>query len=461
MPGPASTTNGGCERRGARRSRAGSGTVKVEPTPGSLCDGQRAAEQLGQPARQRQAEAGAAHLPLQPMLELRELLEDPRLILRRDADAGVGDAERHHRGPRRRRGADTRTSPRSVNFKRVRDQVAQNLRHLALRRCSSGGTPSASSKTSATDWLSSSGRSMPRSAPNSFSTSKSAGPHDGLAGFDLGEVEQVVDQLGQLFGGLADVAELRFRRRGRSLLAFLDQQIAQPDDRVHRRAELVGHVREEARLQLVGAAQVIGSLVELGVERDDAAVGVFELAIEAHELLLLALQLVERAQQLLVLLLDLFDQVAARPRRDGGRDLVGAHGRSRARCRGGRNLREHDRRALRAWCRSKSSISRRAPTMPMPMPVADWYVPPEHLVQVRDAGPAILDHARAAAAGGRRDRRRTGRRRRAAYRNAFRTISDTAVAIRVCSGRRTRAGLRSAPHIAVAVTTSWSRCESE
>ena len=70
----------------------------------------------------------------------------------------------------------------------------------------------------------------------------------------------------------------------------------------------MGHVREEARLQLVGAAEVIRLFVELGVERDDAAVGVLELAIEVHELLLLALQFVERAQQLLVLALDLFDQ---------------------------------------------------------------------------------------------------------------------------------------------------------
>jgi hypothetical protein len=46
----------------------------------------------------------------------------------------------------------------------------------------------------------------------------------------------------------------------------------------------VAHVREEARLQLVGAAEVIGLLVELGVERDDAAVRVFELSIQRPEL---------------------------------------------------------------------------------------------------------------------------------------------------------------------------------
>ena len=72
------------------------------------------------------------------------------------------------------------------------------------------------------------------------------------------------------------------------------------------------HVREEARLQLVGAAEMIGFFVELRVERDDAAVRVLELPIEVHELLLLPLKLVERAQQLLVLLLDFFGKPAGR-----------------------------------------------------------------------------------------------------------------------------------------------------
>ena len=35
----------------------------------------------------------------------------------------------------------------------------------------------------------------------------------------------------------------------------------------------------------------------------------------------------------------------------------------------------------------KRSISRRAPTIPMPMPVPGLVPPGEHVVQVRDAGP--------------------------------------------------------------------------
>ena len=72
------------------------------------------------------------------------------------------------------------------------------------------------------------------------------------------------------------------------------------------------HVREEPRLQLVGAAQVIGAFVELRIQRDDAAVRVLELAVDALQLLLPRPQLVERAQQLLILLLHLLDRPSGR-----------------------------------------------------------------------------------------------------------------------------------------------------
>ena len=80
----------------------------------------------------------------------------------------------------------------------------------------------------------------------------------------------------------------------------------------------MGHVRQETRLQIVGAPQVIGPLLELGVQRHDAAVGVLELAVDPLEFLLPAAQLVERPKQFLILLLDFFDAarraVAARRR---------------------------------------------------------------------------------------------------------------------------------------------------
>ena len=155
-------------------------------------------------------------------------------------------------------------------------------------------------------------------------------------------------------------------------LAIVEQQIREPEDRVHRRPELVGHVREEARLQLVGAAEVIRLLVELRVERDDAAIGVFELAVEVHQLLLLALQVVERAQQRLVLLLDLLDQAGRLLARDRLGDLPGAIARSPARAAATGTSRASTVVPRGEVSMLKSSISRRAPTMPMPIPVPDW-----------------------------------------------------------------------------------------
>ena len=155
-------------------------------------------------------------------------------------------------------------------------------------------------------------------------------------------------------------------------LAVFDQQVRQAEDRVHRRAELVGHVREEARLQLVGAAEMIRLLVELGVERDDAAVGVLELAIEVHELLLLALQIVERAEQRLVLLLDLFDQAGGLLARERLGDLPGpSDGDERMARR--EELLEHHRRAgwrgVDAEVDPSAGARRRSPC---PCPVPDW-----------------------------------------------------------------------------------------
>ena len=194
-----------------RRSSPAAVSVNVEPAPGSLVTRQRAAEQFRQPARQRQAEAGAAHAALEPVLELRELFEDPltdprarcRCRCRRPRNAtmpvGVVDA------------ADTRTSPRSVNFNafeiRLR-RTCDTLRFVGVQRRHVGRRPRTRARPTA---FSSSGRNIPRSAPNRFSTSKFAGRTIGLAGFHLGEVEQVVDQIRQLFGRLADVSELRFR----------------------------------------------------------------------------------------------------------------------------------------------------------------------------------------------------------------------------------------------------------
>ena len=144
-------------------------------------------------------------------------------------------------------------------------------------------------------------------------------------------------------------------------------------DGVQRGAELVAHVGEEARLHLGGAAQVVGLLVQLGVERHHAAVGVLQLAVELGQLLLRGASSSSRAvQQLLVL--------PCAPPRAGLRASAGPARRRAGPARRGatggeprrQDLAQRDDGARPGGLESisKWSISRRVPTRPMPMPSA-------------------------------------------------------------------------------------------
>ena len=103
-----------------------------------LLEGDLAAEQPDQLAADRQAQPRAAVLAGRRAVGLGEGLEDAPLHLRRDADAGVGDAERHHRAarasvsfaglqPLSARLTRTLTSPLLGELERVGEQVLQHL----------------------------------------------------------------------------------------------------------------------------------------------------------------------------------------------------------------------------------------------------------------------------------------------------------------------------------------------
>ena len=68
-----------------------------------------------------------------------------------------------------------------------------------------------------------------------------------LAGLDLGEVEDVVDDRQQRRAGVVDLADVVALLGGERRL---EGEVRQADDGVHRRADLVAHVREEHRLHL-------------------------------------------------------------------------------------------------------------------------------------------------------------------------------------------------------------------
>ena len=103
-----------------------------------------------------------------------------------------------------------------------------------------------------------------------------------MAGFDLGQVEDVVDHRKQVVRRLADpVQTLALRRRG----LVLAQQVGHADHRVERRADLVAHVGQELALGLAGRVGLRAGCVRLS-----GALG-----HEAFELVAVGVELVAQA----------------------------------------------------------------------------------------------------------------------------------------------------------------------
>ncbi len=142
---------------------------------------------------------------------------------------------------------------------------------------------------------------MPRSDARQVLDRERIDVHDRLTGLDSREVEQVVDERKQRLGAVADVDDLTLLLLGQRSVGASEQQVAESQHRAQWRSQLVAHARQESRLGLAVAPQLLGTLVELGVQRHHTAVGFLELAVEARELLSARGQLLECAHQLLVL----------------------------------------------------------------------------------------------------------------------------------------------------------------
>jgi hypothetical protein len=87
--------------------------------------------------------------------------------------------------------------------------------------------------------------------------------HFELAGLDLGDVENVVDQVEQVVAGRVDrLGELDLLG-AEVAFGVLRQQLGQDQRAVQRRAQFVGHVGEEFGLVLARALQLVGALLQL------------------------------------------------------------------------------------------------------------------------------------------------------------------------------------------------------
>ena len=72
-----------------------------------------------------------------------------------------------------------------------------------------------------------------------------------LAGLDLGEIENVVDQVEQVLAAGMDGVEI-FAALFLALGEAAAQHVGEADDRVHRRADFVAHAGQEFALGAVG-----------------------------------------------------------------------------------------------------------------------------------------------------------------------------------------------------------------
>ena len=116
-------------------------------------------------------------------------------------------------------------------------------------------------------FLSVSGRAMSHWAAITCSMRNSAKPDFHLAAFDLGQVEDVVDHVQQHLARLLDVLHVALLL----VVQRLDraQHVAEADDAVQRRAQLVAHRGQEVALEAVHLVELhihLGQFVHLDVE---------------------------------------------------------------------------------------------------------------------------------------------------------------------------------------------------
>ncbi len=147
-----------------------------------------------------------------------------------------------------------------------------------------------------------------------------------LACFHLGEVEDVVEDGHEPVGAVADRAGVLFLVRGQ---VGVQHQAGHADHGIHRRPDLVAHVREELALRAIGGLRSGESLGELGRALPDLAfddlVGLLEIGAAFGDQTHLAQALVHADEQTAVLERDpprMFEP-APRARREDAIDGLG------------------------------------------------------------------------------------------------------------------------------------------
>ena len=195
--------------RPARRGRGAAYSRGSDQREGAALAGRAAhrdvaAQQARQVARDRQAQAGAAVLAAGGAVGLAEGLEDQVLLLGRDADAACR-APRSAMRPSAPRAHVQRHAAVLGELDRVRQQVLQDLLEaLAVGVDAWPARPARLARRTAGPSARASGSNMLRRPSATRRSGDGFGAHFQLAGLDLGEVEDVVDQGQQVVAGRVD-----------------------------------------------------------------------------------------------------------------------------------------------------------------------------------------------------------------------------------------------------------------
>ena len=218
---------------------------------GSAFDRHRPVHQFGEPAHDRQAEAGASIAPGGRAVGLGKRLKETFLLGRIHADAGVADrhGDGHAAAVDRRRANPHGDGPLLRELGRIGDQVEQDLpdaRGIGQQRIRGPGLDQGGDLQ---PLLLDLDRERLRRALDQGAQRERRLLQFHAARLDLGEVQYVVDDAQQRSGRAPD-------RAHHALLAIVQrlafQQLRGSHDAIHRRADLVAHGGQEGRFGIVG-----------------------------------------------------------------------------------------------------------------------------------------------------------------------------------------------------------------
>ena len=202
---------------------------------------------MGDFAADGQAEPGAeARSRLVLAMNLHERLKEGSDQLLRDADPRVLHLEEHFAQPAALQRCPQDNSSLAGKFHGVPQQVDEHLQQLALVR------DAALRQIVPLDHVQPQALRIRAEAEHRLQIVEQGGEIERgrfqfhAPGFDLRHVQNVVDQGEEVLAAPVDGFQMLFLGRGQA--GVVEQELGEPEDRVHRRADLVRHVRQKGAL---------------------------------------------------------------------------------------------------------------------------------------------------------------------------------------------------------------------